>query len=647
MNRVALVSVFIDIDLYSKCVLENSFIKDNEFISVHSFDNRYENKNIAVRYNNFLDNYDYSMPGWFVFCHSDWDLREDITPLLNSLDQECIYGPIGAALYMASDGSYVREYRGQCQEKKRDGSNARLLQSPISHTGSVVDTLDCQCLIVHSSLISHHKLRFDENLKFDLYVEDFCIKAFRDFKVYSKILSLNCCHWNQADSMDGRDEYFENLKYLNNKYKDGLYAGVVSLIGGEEEAVSPICLNITPNVIPLSNDADSRSSVYKVSSVPTDAVNDSKSILFRYVSTGATVLDVGCACGDLGVALHSNKGCSMYGMEYNTGSVLFSQGTGAYKQVIQVDLNQLSKNAYPEYFRKFDYIIFGDVLEHILDPGEVLGKMLCYLKPGGRFLVSLPNIAHASIKAGLLVDDFTYTDNGLLDTTHIRFFTHKTIPTFLAKNLLKIESFEVTSIGMWGSQPSDPFPQLPAATIQNIFEDPHSLICQYVMELSYAPQRSYEDCVQENKKISLIDSTKNIFINEHKRQALLGCALLFKKKASPLHPLQLDQRPIFLMAPFSTSGCIYAPIVAKYDANVIAAIDDYADCENIYGIPRWTSLDFLECIEQYPNALVVDFSSSPGGKSWVLDICKKGQVECVAINTLVDEIAGGVPEAEE
>lgn len=639
MNRVVLVSVFIDINLYSKCVLENSFIKNNELVSVHSFDNRHENKEIAVRYNSFIDSYDYSEPAWFVFCHSDWELREDITPLLSSLDQECIYGPIGAALFMQPDGSYVREYRGQCQEKKRDGSNARLLQSPIAHTGAIVDTLDCQCLIVHSSLISRHKVRFDENLKFDLYIEDFCIKAFRDFKVYSKILNLKCCHWNQADSMDGRHAYFENLEYLSDKYKDGLYAGIVTLIGGEEKAASLICSNIAPKVIPLSNEADSRSAVYKVSSVSTDAVNDSKSILFRYVSDGATVLDVGCACGDLGVALHSNKGCTMYGMEYNAGSVLFSQETGAYEQVIQADLNQLSKYAYPEYFRKFDYIIFGDVLEHIYDPCEVLGRMLCYLKPGGRLLISLPNLAHASIKAGLLVDDFTYTDNGLLDSTHIRFFTHKTIPIFLAKNLLKIESFEATSIGMWGSQPSDPFPQLPNSIIENIFKDPHSLICQYVMELSYAPQMSYEGCLQENRKISLIDGTKNTFMNEHKRQAMLGCSMLFKEKSSAINfHSQLNQRPLFLMAPFSTSGCIYAPVMAKYGATVIAAIDDYADCEDIYGITRWTSVELLKRIEQYPNALAVDFSSSPGGKAWVLDICNKGQVECVAINTLVDEI---------
>lgn len=512
-----LISVFVDKKLYDRCITNNPYIKADSTLLLYGIDNTSHNEPVSKRYNQFLNSFDYSVPQWLIFCHSDFEFCENIEALLANLDKESIYGPIGAILCSLSDGSYVREYRGQCYERRRDGTNLRHQLSKVSHTGVLVDSLDCQCMIVHSSLIKRFGLRFDERLSFDLYVEDFCISALESHGVKSRIVNMSCCHWNQADSMEGRNNYFIALEYCNEKYIKRSYAGVVTLIGKDSPMVKYI--NLAPKIEFLNQEMDSRSTVYRVPEVSRDAVNDSKSLLFQYVEPDATVMDVGCACGDLGVALHKHKNCKMYGLEYDWHSVKIAVETGSYEQVKQADLNSIVDIEYVSYIGKFDVIIFGDVLEHVYDPEEVLRKMVHFLKPSGYFLISLPNMAHASIKASLMDDDFTYTDVGLLDRTHIRFFTHKTIPTFLANNLLKLISFKYTTFNILGFQPSNPYPALPAAVRLSIFTDPHSFVCQYIMKVFYSPLDSYVTCVEENRKISHLDEGLNPFLSEYQRQA--------------------------------------------------------------------------------------------------------------------------------
>ena len=72
---------------------------------------------------------------------------------------------------------------------------------------------------------------------------------------------------------------------------------------------------------------------------------------------------------------------------------------------------------------QFDCVIFGDVLEHLFDPWAVIEKVKPYIKENGVILASIPNVAHISVLAPLLAGNWTYTEYGLLDKTHIRFFT--------------------------------------------------------------------------------------------------------------------------------------------------------------------------------------------------------------------------------
>jgi 2-polyprenyl-3-methyl-5-hydroxy-6-metoxy-1,4-benzoquinol methylase len=86
----------------------------------------------------------------------------------------------------------------------------------------------------------------------------------------------------------------------------------------------------------------------------------------------------------------------------------------------------------------FDYIIFGDVLEHLYDPQKLLIRIKKYLADSGKILCSIPNIMHASVLLPLLKGEFRYQDSGILDRTHIRFFT-----LYSAIDLLKGAGYKV------------------------------------------------------------------------------------------------------------------------------------------------------------------------------------------------------------
>jgi len=83
--------------------------------------------------------------------------------------------------------------------------------------------------------------------------------------------------------------------------------------------------------------------------------------------------------------------------------------------------------------RKFDVILFADVLEHTVDPLSVLRFYLSFLKPGGRIVVSLPNIACWNRRLALLFGRFDYEDSGIMDRTHLRFFTFRTAQALLGE----------------------------------------------------------------------------------------------------------------------------------------------------------------------------------------------------------------------
>ena len=228
-----LISVVRDEAMYRRCIVENSNCDGCEFLK---FDNRAKNEFITVLYNRALDGLDDSMSRWLVFAHEDFEAREPLVAKLAEADPGRIYGVIGGILRPQKrwllGGIWPGVWLGQIEQSEKDGSNCVLMGTPVPmHTS--VETVDCQFLAVHSSLVAQHHLRFDEHLSFDLYAEDFCMNASQNGVgggVKTCILPLACCHHSA-----GRIEpcFFEQLAYLNRKYpKSECFCSVGYTIGG-------------------------------------------------------------------------------------------------------------------------------------------------------------------------------------------------------------------------------------------------------------------------------------------------------------------------------------------------------------------------------------------------------------------------------
>jgi 2-polyprenyl-3-methyl-5-hydroxy-6-metoxy-1,4-benzoquinol methylase len=142
--------------------------------------------------------------------------------------------------------------------------------------------------------------------------------------------------------------------------------------------------------------------------------------LLKHINEGWTeVLDIGCSKGGLGAAI-KEKGIRVSGIENFEEAAQIAKGK--LDHVIQGNIETMEL---PYEKEQFDCIIFGDVLEHLFDPWLVLKKVKPYVKKEGSILTSIPNAAHISIVISLLNGDWTYEEVGLMDKTHIRFFTFK------------------------------------------------------------------------------------------------------------------------------------------------------------------------------------------------------------------------------
>lgn len=134
------------------------------------------------------------------------------------------------------------------------------------------------------------------------------------------------------------------------------------------------------------------------------------------------VLEIGCACGATLIKIKDlYPKADLYGVEYNKAAANIADKN---VKILGYDIQTDVIHCEEEFF---DYIIFGDVLEHLDDPWKILLDVRKYLKKDGYLLTSIPNVMHYSVIRALLKGNWTYEDSGLLDRTHLRFFTFNEI----------------------------------------------------------------------------------------------------------------------------------------------------------------------------------------------------------------------------
>jgi 2-polyprenyl-3-methyl-5-hydroxy-6-metoxy-1,4-benzoquinol methylase len=152
---------------------------------------------------------------------------------------------------------------------------------------------------------------------------------------------------------------------------------------------------------------------------------------------GQRILDVGCGEGALAGALRAA------GAEHVAGIELSSEAADRARGRLDVFVEGDVRDApLPFIEGEFDYLIFADVLEHLPDPERVLERLLPFLKPDGRVVVSVPNMRFYAVLLRLLVDRWAYTDSGVRDRTHLRIFTRRSLLRMLGERGLSVERIE-------------------------------------------------------------------------------------------------------------------------------------------------------------------------------------------------------------
>ena len=147
------------------------------------------------------------------------------------------------------------------------------------------------------------------------------------------------------------------------------------------------------------------------------------------------VLDVGCGFGALGGVLMSRSPCEVHGIERNPAAE--AQLRQHYARYIIGDV-ETSVGAFKG--ERYDCIVFADILEHLVDPWRVLRHFSALLTPDGCVVASIPNIRNGGIIANLLLRGrWRYVDSGILDSTHLRFFTRLEIVDLFSQAGLLVE----------------------------------------------------------------------------------------------------------------------------------------------------------------------------------------------------------------
>ena len=146
--------------------------------------------------------------------------------------------------------------------------------------------------------------------------------------------------------------------------------------------------------------------------------NDSHVMAIGRVPANSRVLDLGVADGSV-AAILKGMGCEVWGVELEKEAA--EAARAVCDEVVVADLNTFEFAEQLEG-QRFDVVLMLDILEHLSDPAAVLGRVKAVVADGGWGIISLPNVAHASVRLALLKGRFRYTEMGLLDRTHLRFF---------------------------------------------------------------------------------------------------------------------------------------------------------------------------------------------------------------------------------
>jgi 2-polyprenyl-3-methyl-5-hydroxy-6-metoxy-1,4-benzoquinol methylase len=160
--------------------------------------------------------------------------------------------------------------------------------------------------------------------------------------------------------------------------------------------------------------------------------------LLDLVGADKRVLDVGCSSGYLARPL-VERGCTVIGIERDP-----SAAKAARDVCEEVLVGDVEVMALPFESDSFDVVLCGDLIEHLREPEQFLGRVHQYLRDGGRLVLSTPNVANWTIRLSLLAGRWHYTERGILDRTHVHLFTRKSLVAMLDRAGYRVVELDFT-----------------------------------------------------------------------------------------------------------------------------------------------------------------------------------------------------------
>jgi O-antigen biosynthesis protein len=223
----------------------------------------------------------------------------------------------------------------------------------------------------------------------------------------------------------------------------------------------------------------------------------------RLVDGAPRVLELGPATGYMSRAFRA-AGSTVVGIELDPD--MAARADEFCERVIVGDLDALDLAAELGEDR-FDAIVAADVLEHLKDPLETLNRLRPFLAPDGFFVISVPNIAHGSVRLALLTGEFKYRDIGLLDSTHLRFFTRETLEQLLDDAELGMMELCRHELDLQASEVAFDDAAIPHDLREKLEDDPDARTYQFVVKATPMEREGLRELQRRLREVAELRAT--------------------------------------------------------------------------------------------------------------------------------------------
>jgi 2-polyprenyl-3-methyl-5-hydroxy-6-metoxy-1,4-benzoquinol methylase len=236
------------------------------------------------------------------------------------------------------------------------------------------------------------------------------------------------------------------------------------------------------------------------------ATNNAHAYALELIGWNRRVLELGAASGHVTQAL-AHRNCEVTAIEFDTDATAELEQVADRVIVGDLDAPDVFDGLAPD----FDVVLAGDVLEHLLRPNDVLSRAARLLRPGGQVVVSVPHIGHIDVRLALLHGTWDYQSWGLLDETHTRFFTLKSIRQMVAEAGLVITDLRRVRIPAFETELGVDRSAIPTEALELALADPEAETYQFVFTAT-ADDGDYQNRRLAERNVELQTELERIWI---------------------------------------------------------------------------------------------------------------------------------------